>query len=391
MKISQLCILALLSIGMILGGCNFPVYNQGSTQEEIVVIPSETPTITSRPTATDTSIPTSPPLATYTPTKEPSAEPSMTPRPPQDSGLPISIENFDLLQMTILKEIDNLRDVAWLENPVPSLAFLSESNVSFIASEDASPILQVDLPEEYYVFDISPIGNLIACTDDYERILLLSATNLEQRAVINPETFIANVHFDATGTRLIITSMEQMVAIEADALTGEIIKIHSGFSTAAPVYDAVFSRYTNDIIWYARGRIQLQNPINDRLSSDFRHEDWVNAFSISPDGEFLAVATAKSTSDGYSPGIQLWHTSTGEALSFIQTDNIASDLFYSADGSLLIANDGVVLKFWDTSTGELLKEMTGHIDAIYAVSLSPNGEKILTASTDGQVILWHLP
>ena len=378
---------------ILLTGCSIGMPTSETPFEEPVTADTATETPMATPVYTETSLPTAPPLATYTPTPEPTAIPSATPTQPPivDLSGPFSIENITELKTTSLAAQENIRDIAWLNAPEPSIGYYFDGTLSIFDSNSSEPLLEIAVPEEYYVFDVSPIGNLIACTDDYERILILSATTLEQVAVVNPETYVANVHFDLSGTKMLITSMDVITAIEADALTGEILKSHSGFSTAAPVYDAVFDRYTDNIIWYARGRMQLQNPINDRLSSDFAHEEWINAFAISPDGEHLAVATAKTLEDDFSPGIQLWHTSTGMALDFLKTDNMPADLFYTVDGSLLIGTDGPKLKFWNATTGELIQETASHVEAIYKASLAPEGDAILTVSNDGQVVLWSLP
>ena len=374
-------------------GCSILLPTNQVPVEEPITAATDTPAPTEIPTETLPPLPTSPPLATYTPTDEPTAEPTITATQEPESSVsgPLSIDNIDRLQMTLLAGQENIRDIAWFTSPQPSVGYYFEGSLTIISPATNEESLKVILPEEYYVFDISPTGNLIACTDDYERILLLSATTLEQVAEINPENFVSNAHFDLSGTKLLITSMDVITAIEANALTGEIIKSHAGFSTAAPVYDAVFDRYTENIIWFARGRMQLQNPINGRLSSDFAHEDWINAFAISPDGEHLAVATAKSFEDDFSAGIQLWHTSTSMALDFLQTDNMPVELFYTPDGSLLVGTDGPRLKFWNATTGELELEISNHVEAIYKASLSPEGDAILTVSNDGQVILWSLP
>ncbi len=378
---------------LLLGGCAIAAPEVEEPLEEPITGNTSTPLPTESQSPAETPQPTSPPLATYTPTSEPLPEPTATEVPEQVEELTgsLSIYNVNQLEMTMIVEQTNIRGVTWFVSPTNSVGFWTDPTITIFQTENAQQILVVDIPEEYYVYDISPTGNLIACTDDFEQILLLDATTLEKQAAVKPETFVANVHFNHNGTKIIITSMDEMIAIEADALTGEIIKTHSGFSTAAPVYDAVYDRYTDNIVWFSRGRLQLQNPISEMLSSDFSHEDWINSFAISPDGEFLAVATSKTMEDDYSAGIQLWHIATGQKLDFLLTENMPGSLFYTPDGSLLIGTNGEKLTFWNGLTGELVREVSGHIDSIYKAVLSPSGDEILTTSYDGQTILWTLP
>ena len=45
---------------------------------------------------------------------------------------------------------------------------------------------------------------------------------------------------------------------------------------------------------------------------------------------------------------------------------------------------------WDSDTGEAKSRMSGHSESIRAVSLSPDGILLATASWDGTVGLWDL-
>lgn len=371
----------LLIIGLFAVGCNLPIESQSSSleEEQVVIQPSET------------SLPTAVPMATYTPTTVPVPDNTVSPTPEEELPGALSLANIHQISMTAFEQKENIRGIGWIISFNASIALLSGYELSVFNASDASLIRQIGIPAEYAIFDISPDGSLLACTDDYQRVLLLSTVDLSQVAVIEPDTFVSSANFNAEGTKIVIASNDILVAIEADTRTGDVIKVHSGFSTAAPVYSVVYSQYSDDLVWYSRGRVQIQNPISDLLSTDFRHEDWVNSFAISPDGEYLATGTAKSIEGVSSPGIQLWRIATGEDLGFIKTDYIPSSLFYSKDGTLLIGAVGTTLNFWDTSTGELIIEYSGHIDSIYTASLSPSGDAILTASTDGQTILWHLP
>ena len=48
------------------------------------------------------------------------------------------------------------------------------------------------------------------------------------------------------------------------------------------------------------------------------------------------------------------------------------------------------LKIWDSETGELLKTLEGHTDAVMSVALSQDGKKIISGSYDGSVRTWDM-
>jgi basic membrane protein A len=49
-----------------------------------------------------------------------------------------------------------------------------------------------------------------------------------------------------------------------------------------------------------------------------------------------------------------------------------------------------LVRLWDADTGEHLRTLAGHSGAVTAVSLSPNGNRLATASEDGTVRLWDV-
>lgn len=44
----------------------------------------------------------------------------------------------------------------------------------------------------------------------------------------------------------------------------------------------------------------------------------------------------------------------------------------------------------DVATGRLLRELTGHEDAVYAVGISPDGKMAVTGGADKTVRVWDL-
>mmetsp|Transcript_88963 Transcript_88963/g.272477 ORF Transcript_88963/g.272477 Transcript_88963/m.272477 type:complete len:123 (-) Transcript_88963:351-719(-) len=44
---------------------------------------------------------------------------------------------------------------------------------------------------------------------------------------------------------------------------------------------------------------------------------------------------------------------------------------------------------WNASTGEILRNFTGHTGGVSSAVFSPTGDRVLTASTDGSAIMWN--
>jgi WD40 repeat protein len=51
--------------------------------------------------------------------------------------------------------------------------------------------------------------------------------------------------------------------------------------------------------------------------------------------------------------------------------------------------DGQV-RLWDVTTGELLRNLVGHGDRIYAIAWSPDGKILASSSADETILLWDV-
>jgi WD40 repeat protein len=58
---------------------------------------------------------------------------------------------------------------------------------------------------------------------------------------------------------------------------------------------------------------------------------------------------------------------------------------------ILVSSTGNVLKLWDLEKGQPLRTLTGHLDIVPAIALSPNGKLLVSGSADKLVVLWELP
>jgi len=80
------------------------------------------------------------------------------------------------------------------------------------------------------------------------------------------------------------------------------------------------------------------------------HGDWVNSVAISPDGKWVA--------SGY--GI----------------------------GHVTALGDDFTIAVWDLESGECRARLAGHTDRVIAVSITPDGKRILSGSSDGTLRVW---
>lgn len=113
--------------------------------------------------------------------------------------------------------------------------------------------------------------------------------------------------------------------------------------------------------------------------------DLVKTLAFSPDNTLLAA--------GSQDMLRLWHTANGDEL-FHQSGSFGNiySVSFSPDGNLLVtaADDGY-LRFYESQTGKLVRELQAHSSAIFSAAFSPDGQSVVSGANEGVIRLWALP
>jgi WD40 repeat protein len=113
------------------------------------------------------------------------------------------------------------------------------------------------------------------------------------------------------------------------------------------------------------------------------HTDWVNSVVFSPDGKVLATASRDRT-------VRFWDATTGAVIRILRghTDGVSSVVFSPDGKTVLTASMDKTAKLWNADTGREILTLRGHTEGIISASFSPMGDRIATASKDGTVRVW---
>nr|MCW1968136.1 protein kinase [Anaerolineae bacterium] len=112
----------------------------------------------------------------------------------------------------------------------------------------------------------------------------------------------------------------------------------------------------------------------------------VNQVAISPDGEWLAVAS--------SLGIYIYDLE-GRPRAFCPSSSPISCIAYSPDGQFIASGSGSgygvdnPVKVWEASSGREVSSLSGHTESVTSVAYSPDGKFIVSGSWDETVKVWE--
>ncbi len=140
------------------------------------------------------------------------------------------------------------------------------------------------------------------------------------------------------------------------------------------------------------GLVQLKD-VNGKLLQDLTKQnsgiEKVHSLQFSGDGSRLVVASGVAGAYGTA---LVFSVQTGELLHDLGGRR---DVLYAAELSpdgTMIATAGYdrQIKLWDSLSGELLRTMTGHNGAIYDLAFSPDGTLIVSGCADETVKVWSV-
>ncbi|MBU7584184.1 MAG: trypsin-like peptidase domain-containing protein [Nostoc sp. TH1S01] len=127
------------------------------------------------------------------------------------------------------------------------------------------------------------------------------------------------------------------------------------------------------------GNFVLAKTLNDSISV------LVNSVAISPDGRTLASGNNDKT-------IKIWNVATGQE---IRTLNGHSEAVWSVaispDGRTLASSSlDATIKIWNIATGQEIRTLNGHSAWVNSVAISPDGRTLASGSSDKTIKIWNV-
>ncbi len=309
---------------------------------------------------TTTSLPPSPTLA---PSQMPTQ--AATPPPPTATPLPPIIEDANVFDLTAAHTLTGHG------NSVQALSFSPDGETLVVSTGGSSNRQEHRLR----LWDVST-GDLLAISEEFDTIAW--------DVVFSPNgEMIATSLRDGRIVFLDTTDLSNLGGLMHNGEVNSLAYSPDGGLLAAGVAEA------------GNGMVYIWDVAQQTIIRSFwAHPYSVPSMAFSPTGQFLATGAVDRS-------VKVWQVSNGRLLETLAQDGQGTSVIFSKDGSLLAsamcALSDANLKclrgevwLWNVPDWGLIRTLSGPVDWVEAVALSPETALVAGGSRDFAVYLWRL-
>ena len=243
---------------------------------------------------------------------------------------------------------------------------------------------------------------------DVQPIFYDIAGNSHNRLTLNDGA--ASMVFSPDGNTLASASFQEIKVW--DVATGNVLATLSGHGSS--VDSVAFSPDGNTLVSAGcatsnypcpQGEIKVWDVATGNILTTLNvYGVWIINLVFSPDGNTLVSGSCVIYTLLCTQGeIKLWDVATGNELATLNGHHyFVNSVAFSPDGNTLVSGScgdygGMTqecfegeIKLWDVMTGNVLATLSGHGSSVSSVTFSPDGNTLVSASSDNTLILWDV-
>jgi len=275
----------------------------------------------------------------------------------------------------------------------------SDDNTARVWEADTSKPLGAPLQHQGGVNTVafSPDGRRVvtASDDNTARVWEADAGKPFGASVLH-QGVVSSAAFSPDGHRVVIASGNRVQVWEADIgkPAGAPFPYRS-VGSVGPVVSAVFSpdgRRVATASGDSTARVWDANTAK-LVGVPLQHQDAVNSVAFSPDGRRVVTASDDNTA-------QVWEADTGKPVGApLQHRNVVDyprvrsavySAIFSPDGRRVVtASSDRTARVWEAGTGTPVGAPLQHQNAVNSAAFSPDGRRVVTASSDHTARVWE--